>query len=75
MDYKSKCIFSADGRSKPGLCSSHDALMTMFSSHNIHCSIVHPIKGSSPGSLMGGKFMFTATNLGVLNSYNWFQRV
>ncbi|XP_073250734.1 potassium voltage-gated channel subfamily KQT member 1-like isoform X4 [Porites lutea] len=48
---------ATDGRSKPGLCSSHDALMTMFSSHNIHCSIVHPIKGSRPGSLVGDENM------------------
>jgi len=48
-------LFSADGRPRHGLFSSHDALVTMLSSHNIPCSIVHPLKESNPGSLWGGK--------------------
>lgn len=45
----------ADGRPRYGSCSSSDALVTMFSTHNIHCSIVHPRKRANSASLWGGK--------------------
>lgn len=45
-------------RSKYGSCSSHDAaFVTVLSSHNVQCSIVHPRKHSNAPSLWGGKWL------------------
>ena len=48
-------LFSADGRSKHACDNSPDAIVTLYPSQNVLCSIVHPIKSPNAASLLGGK--------------------